>query len=189
MGCLRMRRGVQTARRWFAVAAICAVVGGAVAPAEAHEPEVNAGQPDVILFGGNGNNPIGDDVYNTTGAHQTKRRLREAGRYLNFMFGVQNDSDSRQTLRPRGCASTSDFRVRYYLPQGSLPSIEVTESLTNGQLALSINAHSFENYEVNIYVRDTTPVGATLTCRLRAAVRRDGADAVRDVGLIVVQRT
>ena len=95
---------------WFASAAndrIGRVEVGGVAPAPA--------RPDALIRNGTTEAFRGNDVYNTTGANQTRTVASPRNRTVTLSIRVQNDRPVNDSLRVQGAAgNTGAFRVRYY---------------------------------------------------------------------------
>jgi len=84
-------------------------------------------RPDTRV-GLNDATPIGNNVYNLTGAGQTiTAKIRHGGGVRNVFIRVQNDSISNDSLRVRGMAGNSKFTVRYFSG-----TTDVTDSVLAG---------------------------------------------------------
>lgn len=177
-------------RRLVAVTAALALVAGIGSTAAAQDapPEGNTIQPDSMIVGVNGGIVTGNNVYNKTGAGQTRTSTAPAGSTVIVNFRMQNDSDEVQFLSPQGCASTTHFKVKYFLPQSPNPDIDVTNTITSGGLSVGRNPGQTETYRVVVKVKGTAPRGATLNCRLKVTINAKGPNDPRDVALLVVRR-
>jgi hypothetical protein len=146
-------------------------------------------KPDAMTLGRTGTATIGNNVYNTTGANQTRTRSAPAGSNLVFRFRMQNDSDAVQFLTPKGCASTANFTVKYFLLQPPAAPIDVTSSITSGALAVGRNPGQTETFRVEVKIRAGAPRGATLRCRLQVSINRKGPDDPTDVTRLIIHRS
>ena len=70
-------------------------------------------QPDLRIKAGLTGAFVGDDVYNTTGADQTRRLTVRPATTATFVVWVQDDARVSDVLRLRGTTASSAFRVRY----------------------------------------------------------------------------
>lgn len=188
MGTSRRRTGQRTGRLVAVAAALATTLTLTSAPVGATPPEPAAVQPDAIIVGANGGTVVGDNVYNTTGANQTKTRTVARGSTFVALFRAQNDSPDLRFLTPIGCASNANFTVKYFLPQAPNPDIDVTQSITSGALSVGRNPGQSETYRVVIKVKAAAAAGATLTCRLKVRINAKGPDDPVDVARIVIHR-
>ena len=173
-----------TTRRMVATIGVAVLVLTLSAPAGAAEPEAGVIQPDAIVLKNNGTGPAGDNVYNDDGLNQTRVRGVARGGTANFLFRMQNDSDTTQFLTPDGCSGNIFFRVRYFIP--GTPDIDVTATIADGLLSVGRNPQQTETYRVAIKAKASAPVGAVYQCRLKVTINRKGPDDPVDVALIRV---
>lgn len=186
-------RGPRQATR-LTIAAVGVLVGfsSLVSPAGAQVPEGGTIQPDAILQHATTSTGVGRNVYNETGADQTMRATGAAGARFAFRFRMQNDSDTVQFLTPTGCASNSNFTVKYFYKQDDdpfTPDIDVTSTITSGALSVGRNPGQSEVYRVSLRIKPGAPAGAKLTCLLSARINAKGPDDPTDVARIIVKRT
>ncbi len=152
------------------------------APAGASEPEAGVSPPAAIILKNNGTGPAGDNVYNHDGLNQTRVRGLSPGNTANFLFRMQNDSDTLQFLTPDGCSGNIFFKVRYYVPGN--PDIDVTSSIADGTLSVGRNPGQTETYRISVKAKASAPQGAVYQCRLKVTINRKGPDDPRDVALL-----
>jgi N-acetylneuraminic acid mutarotase len=100
---------------------------------------------------------VGNDVYNTTGAQQTRSTTTPAGQRRTFVVRMQNDGPGTDGFTVRGCSAASGFRVRYLV--GTMGTTDVSTAVVNGT-----------------YMVAGVPPGATSTLRLEVT---PGAGAAR----------
>jgi uncharacterized protein YkwD len=86
-------------------------VGAGLAPASAQVPP----RPDALIRRPNQSAFSGNDVYNTSGAGQSRTVVIGAGGLTRFYVQVQNDSSARDSIRVVGTRESSAFAVRYFL--------------------------------------------------------------------------
>lgn len=178
-----MARG-RTTRRLVATIGTVLMALSLAAPGGAAEPEAGVIQPDAMVAKANGTGVAGDNIYNHDGLNQTRVRGVARRGTANFLFRMQNDSDTVQFLTPDGCSGNTFFRVRYFIP-GS-PDVDVTQSIADGLLSVGRNPQQTETYRVEIKAKASAPVGAVYQCRLKVTISRKGPDDPRDVALIRV---
>src|SRR6185436_3493808 len=71
-------------------------------------------RPDALIRRAGAGVPYaGDDVYNETGAGQTRSRMVSPGQRSLFLLELQNDGSFLDGDVLQGCASTPSFAVRY----------------------------------------------------------------------------
>ena len=70
--------------------------------------------------------PVGNNIYNTTGAGQTRTGSAAPGHRVTYYASIQNDGAFAERLRLRGQASTTSFTVRYSTPTGTNITPQVT---------------------------------------------------------------
>jgi hypothetical protein len=79
---------------------------------------------------------VGDDVYNTTGAKQTKARRVLQGTKATYLFGLWNDDWATRSFRLRGPAAASGWTVKYFVQgQGEQTSAFTGDGYTVVDLA------------------------------------------------------
>ena len=88
---------------------------------------VVAARPDGRIRRGTGP-VVGNDIYNTTGAGQTRTGSATRGQAVTYYVTAQNDAPVAERLRLQGQPSTANFTVVYRDPAGA----NITTAVTNG---------------------------------------------------------
>ena len=183
-------------RAAVSVAAVAAVLAGTaqhVGATDAPEAAAADYQPD-LQISANGRTFVGDGTYNG-GRGQAVSGSAARGRTATFQFGLQADQmpdpdtvaeDYDWNIRLTGCGTgNSSFRVRYYL--SSPPRVDLTTDFVGGGFAidggnpiaaLGLGSPRGIPFHVEVKVKQAAPVGATLTCKLRASTV-EGTDTVK----------
>ena len=73
---------------------------------------------------------VGNNVYNTTGAGQTRSTTSTPGQRRTFVVRLQNDGDSADGFAVRGCSAGTGFTVRYLA--GTSGTTNITSAVVNG---------------------------------------------------------
>ena len=87
-------------------------------------------QPDATIKLAADASPLGDNVYNTTGAGQTRIVTSGAGTSRTFVIRVWNDSPTTDSYLLKGAASVSGFTVRYL--KGSTGTTDISTAVLAG---------------------------------------------------------
>lgn len=183
-------------RKGFGALAVAAVLAGSTQQAGAtgdHEAAATDYQPD-LQISRNGTTFIGDGTYNG-GRGQAVSRSAARGGTATFHFGVQADTmpdydtvaeDYDWNIRLTGCGTgNSSFRVRYYV--SSPPRVDVTTAFAGDGLAIDgsffpaqilLGRPGGMPFHVEVKVKQSAPVGATLSCKIRAETV-EGSDTVK----------
>ena len=192
-----MRERTTRRRLWagFGVLAVTAVLTGSghVGATETPEAAATDYQPD-LQISRNGTTFIGDGTYNG-GRGQAVSRSAARGGTATFHFRVQADTmpdpdtvaeDYDWNLRLTGCGTgNNSFRVRYYV--SSPPRADVTSAFAGAGLAidggsgiggLALTSPQGIPFHVEVKVKQSAPVGATLSCKIRGATV-EGSDTVK----------
>ncbi|HTG46145.1 MAG TPA: hypothetical protein VK646_00640 [Actinomycetota bacterium] len=69
----------------------------------------------------------GNNVYNTSGSHQTATGLMDEGTDIRFWVMLQNDSDQDQTLHVQGCGVPLNMRNRWRIREVLIGTWKVSE--------------------------------------------------------------
>lgn len=117
---------------------------------------------------------VGEDTYNTTGFGQKMTRTARRGTTVRFYVRVENDGAEVHEPRLLGCpvgtiqADSPDFRVDYYfLPgSGALP-MPINTQVQMGVARFRLDPAESETFRVDIRVKRTARVGATLRCKIK----------------------
>jgi hypothetical protein len=87
-------------------------------------------QPDNLIKTSSESTFVGDNVYNTDGAAQTKSQGVKAGRSATFNVMIQNDGSASDSFTVQGNGSSTGFTVKYYA--GSSGNTDITAAVTAG---------------------------------------------------------
>ncbi len=128
---------------------------------------------------------IGDNIYNTTGAEQTRSQSVSAGQAATFLFHAQNDSLMADTLKITGTAGGSGWTVKY---ADANSGADITSQVTGSGYvtgALAHNAYAWLRATVTPSGSVAANSGFTLT--LTAASGYDAAkkDVVKAVTTVL----
>ncbi|MGH2731254.1 MAG: InlB B-repeat-containing protein [Actinomycetota bacterium] len=78
-----------------------------------------------------GKTSVGDDVYNSTGAKQSKAATVKRGKSATFEISLENDSSTTQDIRLKGPGSSNGFTVTYFSG-----NTDVTSAMVNGLITV-----------------------------------------------------
>jgi hypothetical protein len=87
-------------------------------------------QPDGTIKLASDATPLGDNIYNTTGAGQTRTVASGAGTSRTFVIRVWNDSPTTDSYLLRGTGSVSGFTVKYL--KGPTGTTDITTAVLAG---------------------------------------------------------
>jgi hypothetical protein len=123
-----------------------------------------AARPDARIRRGAG--PLaGNDIYNTTGAGQTRTGSAARGHSVTFYASIQNDAAFAETLRLRGHPSTANFTVAYRNPAGT----NITNQVTAGTYTTpNLAPGGTHQIKITVTVRNTAPNSASAARTLTA---------------------
>ena len=149
-------------------------------PVASNPVDVTVGRlrPDAKIRRGTGST-AGNDVYNTSGADQTKNGSVGAGGTVTFTVTFQNDGTVDDDFFVRGPASNTRFRVTYLFG-----GVDVTARVTAGTFRLEgVPAGFSYALTVKIKAKAGAPRGAVFTAKVKAtsafdATRKDVVKAV-----------
>ncbi len=99
-----------------------------LAPASSSRPDAQIRLASQTTF-------VGNDVYNTTGAGQTRSTTAPPGQRRAFVVRMANDGGAADGFRVRGCSAASGFRVRYFV--GATGTTEITSAVVGGTYTVS----------------------------------------------------
>lgn len=134
-------------------------------------------RPDGRIKRGSTGSYVGNDVYNTTGAGQTRTGSAVRGGTVTYFVSAQNDAPFADALRLRGTASTSRFRVKYTTGGNG-----ITNSVTAGTYTTPVLAPGATfTVKVEVTVLGAAPVGSSLdaTVVIKSSVDQARKDTVR----------
>ena len=127
-------------------------------------PLVVAARPDGRIRLGAGAT-VGNDIYNTTGAGQTRTGSAARGQAVTYYVTAQNDAPVAERLRLQGQPSTPNFTVVYRDPAGA----NITTAVTNGTYTTPILAtNGTHQVKIVVTVGNAAPSGASTTRTLTA---------------------
>ena len=129
--------------------------------------------PDALIGRSTDSALLGDDVYNTTAAGQTRRWSAKRRRARRFKLKIENDGTERGRLDVRGCNSSGPFTVTY-----TRGSSDITTRVVGGNYkTANLDPDEAEQILLKIRVARRARIGRTKTCKVTTS--SDGvADAV-----------
>lgn len=138
-------------------------------------------RPDGAIKRASSGGYAGNDIYNATGAGQTRSDPIEPGKRRTFVVRVQNDGDVPDRYLLKGCASGGQFTVVYREPDGTNISGQVadgtyqTGSLAAGaamtvQLAMTASKNADAGREKTCATSITSKTRAVMTDVVKAKV-------------------
>jgi hypothetical protein len=115
---------------------------------------------------------LGNNVYNSTGAHQSIKQKIEEGEGIRYWILLQNDGTTDDTVTVQGCTKTSQFYVNKVLlgeqkrPKAGVTS--VTKKFENGTLSFALSANDANKavFTLNIIEDSKATVGITKHCNI-----------------------
>jgi hypothetical protein len=108
---------------------------------------------------------VGNNIYNTTGAGQTRTGSAARGQAVTYYVTAQNDAPVAERLRLQGQPSTPNFTVVYRDPAGA----NITTAVTNGTYTTPILAtNGTHQVKIVVTVGNAAPSGASTTRTLTA---------------------
>jgi hypothetical protein len=142
--------------------------------------EASDQQPDAWVSTAPGSGYIGNNVYNTTGADQTKTLTARAGQPRDFYVRIYNDGNDMDTLTVRGVSVPTLATVRYL---SGTTDITARMQSQAGFTVARVRPGAFRLVEVRITPGAAAAVGSVRVARVSAtwtgdSVRADLARAV-----------
>ncbi len=126
-------------------------------------------RPDGRIKKGVGGSYVGNDVYNGTGDHQTKRGSAARGSSVTYYVSVQNDATLADVIRLKGTSSNTQYAVTYW----SGPT-EVTSAVIAGAYVTpSLAPGATHVLKVVVTVRSGAAAGSSLAATLTAKSTTD----------------
>ena len=126
----------------------------------------------------------GNDIYNTTGAGQTRAGSATRGHSVIYYASIQNDAAFAETLRLRGQASTPRFAVVYRNAAG----INITNQVTAGTYTTpNLAPGGTHQIKITVTVRNTPPFTGSLIRTLTATSTT--APTIADTVRFITSRT
>ncbi|MFN8192694.1 MAG: Calx-beta domain-containing protein [Nocardioidaceae bacterium] len=134
-------------------------------------------QPDALVSTSAATGFVGDDIYNTTGAGQTKTTSAPRTTLTTFYVRIVNDGTTPDTFQVTGSGSPSGAKVAYY--SGTTDITTKMRSAAGYDVALPVGAKKV--LRVTVRITRGAVFGTTKTATVRAAWTGDGTnrDAVR----------
>jgi uncharacterized membrane protein len=107
---------------------------------------------------------VGNNIYNTTGANQTRGWSAARGRTREFSVKFGNDGNVGDSYVIKGCGSSAGFTVKYF--RGATG---ITQAVTSGTYRTAqLSAGATTTITLRIHVTSTATMGATKGCVVRA---------------------
>jgi hypothetical protein len=133
-------------------------------------------RPDLLISKHGGGGYIGNDIYNTTGANQTKATAMASGGTRHFFVHLQNDSNVPDSFFLVGSHSGHGFVIDY-----STGGKNIRPAVTSGQYWVSIPAGGQRTIVITVSAKNTTPTGVSRSLKLIVRSAGDSAkvDAVK----------
>jgi hypothetical protein len=134
-------------------------------------------QPDALISTSATSGYVGNDIYNTTGARQTKTVTGRRTKVRTFYVRVANDGNTANTFRLAGSAALAGSAVKYY---SGATNITVRMRSASGY-SVSLAAGGRKVLRVTIAITRRAAIGSIKTATVRATWTGDGirADAVK----------
>ena len=108
---------------------------------------------------------VGNNIYNTTGAGQTRTGTAARGQTVTYYVTAQNDAPVAERLRLQGQPSKPNFTVVYR----DLAGANITTAVTNGTYTTPILAtNGTHQIKIVVTVRNVAPRGASMSRTLTA---------------------
>ena len=142
-------------------------------------------QPDLLIRNAGGTTYLGNNVYNTTGASQTKSQTGTAGKKAIYQLQVQNDGTGADRFTVRGTAGSGAWKVAYFdqLTGGNNITSQV---IGTGWKTASLAAGAKRALRVEVNAQAGTAAGTKKTVLVTAtsvadATKKDAVKAVTTV--------
>jgi hypothetical protein len=117
--------------------------------------------------------PLGDNVYNTSGAGQTRKWSAIRGKTRSFVVELQNEGPAQAALAVQGCAKSKGFKVKYF--DGAA---NVTPQVVAGSYHRNLDAAGSRSLRLAITPKDDAKVGQTKSCKVGASTPAN-ADVIK----------
>ena len=130
-------------------------------------------RPDLLISKHGGGGYAGNDIYNTSGANQTKATAMAPGGTKHFFVRLQNDSNVADSFFLVGSHSGHGFTIDY-----TSGGNNIRPGVTSGQYWVSIPAGGQRTVVITISAKNTTPHGVSRS--LKVIVRSAGDSAKVD---------
>ena len=140
-------------------------------------------QPDALISLKAASGYIGDGVYNTTGAGQTKLASQVRGKKRVFYVQVSNDGNVANTFEVKGTTSPRAASVKYFL--GTTATNITTAMLSSAGYGLTLDPGVSQTVRVEIKLKATAVVGTKKAASVTVAWTGD--QVIKDVVKAVVK--
>ena len=122
-------------------------------------------RPDALISTRRAGGYVGNGIYNTTGTGQSKAVKARRTTTKTFYVKVQNDGDTSETLRLKGCRTGSGFTVKYLA--GVSGTSNITTAVVNGSYSLAnLGPSASRSIRMKVTVSRKARIGVTKTCAL-----------------------
>lgn len=122
-------------------------------------------QPDGLISLARNRLYAGNDIYNTTGANQTKEATVKAGNARTFFIRGQNDGDARDAFKVKGCEPSTGFKVTYLA--GLTGTNDITQEVLAGTYKLRrVIPGARKTFRVVIRAANGADVGMKKSCQV-----------------------
>ncbi len=127
-------------------------------------------RPDLLVSAASNTAYVGNNVYNTTGAGQTRSLTGRRTQTRTFYVRVSNDGNVRNTFAVRGSAARSGSTVRFY--SGTTDITSALRSTAGWRVTLAPAA--YRTVTVRIKVLPGAVIGSTKQTSVKATWTGDG---------------
>jgi hypothetical protein len=159
--------GSRLIRQAFVMATTQSVVD---AKAAAIARRINPWRADALIRTGGASTFSGNNVYNTTGTHQSVGVHAHRGASATFYLKVQNDGTQNDSFKVKGPGSPAGFSVHYYAG-----TTNITSAVTNGSYTLTnLAPRAVRSIRLVVTVHSSAAIGAVRSWLLTATSTHDG---------------
>ena len=128
---------------------------------------------------------VGNNVYNTNGASQTRAVNAKQGAKRTFDIAVQNESSLTDSFTVSSSGSTSDFTVKFF--EGLFGTTDITAAVVAGTYTLSdVPSTETQYIRMQITVNPSAPIGTIFVRLVTATSTHDGAKQDSPGGQVTV---
>jgi hypothetical protein len=128
---------------------------------------VKVHRPDGLIAKASGGPFMGNDLYNTTGSHQTRSKTLAPGTTGRFYVREQNDGNSDSFLM-KGTGSGGGFSVHYFIG-----TTNITSAVEAGTYSKGIAPSASITIRIVVKARSTVTSSSTRSILLRSASKGD----------------
>jgi hypothetical protein len=127
----------------------------------------------------------GNNVYNTTGAGQTRSATSSPGQRRTFVIRVQNDGDTVDGFTVRGCTAATGFTIRYLA--GTSGTTVITSAVTAGTYTVgNVAPGGTAALRLEVTPLAGAPRGAVQSCLVTATSTTSSSTADAVLGRVTV---